>query len=508
MSTAIDIAALFAPKATDVPYVCEDELVISLILRTDSYKFGHPFAYPKKTKKRRIIGMSSYGEARVPSSQTIVPFGEQIFNKKYLSKRITMAHIDEAEKFALAHFGRPLFARKDWEKVVTVYGGYLPLIIRSVREGTPVRGGIPLYSVTVLDEDLYWMSSGIEMSKLRSVWYPTTIATFDREIKLEIKRYFEISGADPGLIPFALHDFGGRGVTCGEQAEIGGAAHLVNFMGSDTVEGVLAANFFYRNPMAAFSVFATEHSVECSFGLDVEGEIAYLKQQLEMATPGMIISIVIDGKDAFRCAEALCTGELRDLIIAAGKTGAKVVFRPDSGDMLETIPRILQLQEAAFGSDTNAKGYRKINYVGIIQGDGIDRQGMAIKAVYGKILSMGFSADNVIFGSGGGLLQGVTRDSLKFAQKASAILVEETAEDGTVTRRWIGIAKDPVTDPGKKSKEGVMTAVRSKMTGELMAARLDQHELNEEFEDIHVLTYHTGTLYNETILDEVRERAE
>ena len=491
----IDIATLLAPKATDVSYVSPDELIISLICRTDSYKFGHPFAYPEKVK-----GMSAYGEARVPSTSVIVPFGMQIYLKKFFTRRITMADIDAAEQFAIGHFGRPLFARKDWEKVVTQYDGFLPLIIRSVPEGTPVPGGMPLYSSTCLDEDLAWMASGIETSLLRGNWYGTTIATMDRDIKKEIKRYFDISGADLGLLPFSLHDFGGRGVTCGEQAEIGGAAHLVNFMGSDTVEGVLAANFFYKHTMAAFSVAATEHSIECSFGLDNQGEREYLIHVLtKLAAPGSIVSIVIDGKDVFRCAKTLCEDpEIKALIIKHGESGGKVVFRPDSGDMLETIPAILKLQEAAFGSVTNSKGYRKISYVGIIQGDGIDRQGMAIKAVYGKILSMGFSADNVIFGSGGGLLQGVTRDTLKFAQKASAILV-----DG----EWVGIAKDPVTDPGKKSKEGVMTLARSKTTGAYVAARLDQ-AWDEDLEDVHVLVYHTGMLYNETTLDEVRMRAE
>lgn len=491
----IDIAALLAPKASDVAYTAEDFLIISVICRTDSYKFGHPFAYPENVK-----GMSAYGEARVPSNNTIVPFGMQMYLKKTFNKPITMDHIDQAEKFALGHFGRPLFARSDWEKVVNTYGGFMPLIIRTVPEGTPVPGGMPLYSVTCLDEDLHWMASGIETSLLRGNWYGTTISTMDREIKKEIKRYFEISGADASLIPFALHDFGGRGVTCGEQAEIGGAAHLVNFMGSDTVEGILAANFYYKSEMAGFSVAATEHSIECSFGLDEEGERQYLIHVLKnLAAPGSIVSIVIDGKDVYRCAKALCEDEeIKALVIAHAATGGKVVFRPDSGDMLETIPAILQLQEAAFGSVTNDAGYRKINCVGIIQGDGIDRTGMAIKSVYGKILSMGFRADNVIFGSGGGLLQSVTRDTLRFAQKASAILV-----DG----EWIGIAKDPVTDPGKKSKEGIMTLARNKTNGAFVAARLDK-EWDDNLEDLHILVYHTGVLYNETTLDEVRMRAE
>jgi nicotinamide phosphoribosyltransferase len=115
----------------------------------------------------------------------------------------------------------------------------------------------------------------------------------------------------------------------------------------------------------------------------------------------------------------------------------------------------------------------------------------------------GYSADCVVFGSGGALLQKVNRDTYKFAQKASAILVED--ENGK--EYWKGIAKDPVTDAGKKSKEGVLTLVRSKMNNELMPARLDQGPLDSEWEDIMQLVYFKGQLYNETTLAEVRARA-
>ena len=67
--------------------------------------------------------------------------------------------------------------------------------------------------------------------------------------------------------------------------------------------------------------------------------------------------------------------------------------------------------------------------------------------------------------------------------------------------------RPPVTDPGKKSKEGLMTALRWKVTGEIRAGRLDQGPISDEFEDLHELVYHTGTLYNGATLDEVRARA-
>jgi len=484
-----NIKELFAPKPTDNSYTQEDELKISLICRLDSYKFSHPFAYPDEP----IEGMTSYGEARVPSSTVVVPFGLQMLIKRYLKQTITMADIDAAEAFSIGHFGRKLFDRQGWEKVITHYKGKLPLIIRATPEGMPIRGGQPIYTVTVLDEDLFYMSAGFETMIQRGVWYPTTIATMDHMIKAKIKSRYLKSGADLNLLPFALHDFGGRGVTCAEQAEIGGASHLVHFMGSDTVEGILAANFYYREAMAGFSVYATEHAIQCSFGKGAEDALRYIRKQLKNAPEGSIVSIVIDGYDVFREAELCCT-VLRDEIIASK---AKVVFRPDSGDMMEVIPRILRMQEMAFGFNLTSTGHKQIKHVGIIQGDGVDHA--AIEAVLDMIISMGYSADCVIFGSGGALLQKVNRDSLKFAQKACALLING---------EWRGIAKDPITDHGKKSKEGVLTTVRSRLTGELMAARLDTGPLDSDFEDIMQLVYHTGTLYNETTLAAVRQRAE
>lgn len=497
ISTKFDVRSLLQPKDTDKPYPIIDDIVVSLIFQTDSYKFTHPFMFAelnKRVGKPKVTGMSSYGEARVGSTELITVFGGQMGINKLFSRPITMIDVDAAEAFAIAHFGRPLFARAAWEKVVNVYGGYIPCIIRAVPDGTVIRGGLPIYSVTVLDEDLFWMSSGIETALLRAYWYPTTIASLDRDTKIELKRFYQIGGADLGGLEFALHDFGGRGVTCSEQAQVGGAAHLVSFMGSDTIEGVLAMNYYYDSPMSAFSVFATEHSVECSFGLDDDGERDYLKALLANAVEGSIVSIVIDGKDMWRCAETLCSPEFRDLIIASK---AKVVFRPDSGDMLEVVPRLIRLQDAAFGHTLNAKGYKKINYVGIIYGDGVDRLNML--TMLGNLMGMGYAPDCMVFGSGGALLMKVNRDTKKFAQKGSCLFFE----DGTT----LGIAKDPVTDHGKKSKEGLMTVVRSRMTGELMAARLDLGPLNEEFEDLHVLMYHTGTVYNKTNTAEVRARA-
>ena len=502
-----NIQNAFAPKATDVTYDYELPFAIALILKMDSYKFGHPFAY-----REGMEAMSCYGTARVGPEQPIVHAGTQQLLKSTFTTPITVEDVEQARAFAIAHFGRELFSADDWYDVVDKYKGFAPLVIRALPEGTVVKGGDALYNVSCFDKKLAWMAAGFETVVLRGHWYPTTVATDDYMIKADIAEYYRLTDADLSMLPFSLHDFGGRGVTCSEQAQIGGAAHLINFMGSDTVEGILAANHYYKDPMAAFSVYATEHSVECSFGLNPQGERAYVIHQIATAQSlGLpVASIVIDGKDTMRCARVFCEPE----IVALIKSGTtKIVLRPDSGDMMAIVPQILDLLADAYGFDLTKTGHKKLRNVGVIQGDGVDHG--AIRMLLGKIAMLGYAASCVIFGSGGALLQKVNRDKYKFAQKASAILVRTSSivvhpgcgsEEEVESVDWQGIAKDPITDPGKKSLEGVITLIRNIETGETLNFDMLSGAVPEGYEDAHQLVYYCGALFNETTLSEMRGR--
>lgn len=504
------IAQLFASTAEDVAYTPKAPLKIAIILKMDSYKFGHPFAY-----RRGIEAMSCYGTARVSEDIQIVYSGAQQLLQSTFQDRITVDDVNAAQAFAIAHFGRSLFSYNDWMHVVREHGGFPPLVIRSLDEGSVVPGGTALYNVSSFDPQVNWMAAGFETVVLRGNWYPTTIATDDFDIRKSIIEYYKMTNADMSMLPFALHDFGGRGVTCSEQAQIGGAAHLINFMGSDTVEGIVAANHYYDEPMAAYSVYATEHSIECSFGLDPEGERAYVMHQIRtvqsMGLP--IASIVIDGKDTLRCAAVFCEPE----VVALVKSGTtKIVLRPDSGDMMVIVPALLDMLAAAYGTTPTSCGkYKMLNNVGVIQGDGVDHQ--AVRMLLGKLMVLGWAASVMVFGSGGALLQKVNRDKYKFAQKASAIYVREWINQDHASwgdyaplgkvGRWIGIAKDPVTDPGKKSLEGVITAIRNTETGEYRNHDLLQ-PIPEGWVDAMKLRWDTGMFFNKTYLSEVRARVD
>jgi len=405
----------------------------SLLLDADSYKFSHYALYPTGTN-----AMYSYVEARV-KDVTIVPFGLQMWIKKNLLSPITIEDINEADDIAKLH-GVP-FNRGDWEYIVKTYGGYLPFKINAIPEGTKVSGSTPIVSVMCDDPRVFWLASYIETSMQRGIWYPTTIASNDLVNYQNLKWLYDKGSDNPDMIAYSLHSFASRGVSSRETAEIGGLAHLVFFRGTDDVVALKAARDYYNCEMAGHSVVATEHSVSVAYGID--GQADYLNRVLDVyGKPGAIVSVVMDGYDIYREVDLLCTPHFVNRI---KELGCKFVVRPDSGDMFEVVPKILQKLEAAFGVTINSKGKKVLNNVGVIQGDGITQTTMNMLAQ--KVFDLGFAPENVIYGSGGGLLQQVNRDTFRFAQKTSAIRIGD---------KWIETVKNPITDPGKKSKGGLL----------------------------------------------------
>lgn len=453
------------------------KLAKNILLNTDSYKVSMFNQYPAGT-----TGVFSYIESRGGMYDKTVMFGLQAFIKEYLLEPITQADIDIADEILTAH-GEP-FNRAGWQYILAEHGGLLPIVIRSVPEGTVVPVKNVLATIENTDPKVPWLTTWLETALLRAIWYPTTVATQSWHIRQLILTYLEKTG-DPSLIDFKLHDFGARGVSSLESAGIGGAAHLVNFMGTDTITGVLYAREYYNAGVAGFSIPAAEHSTITSWGRD--GEVkAYENMVRQFAKPGSILAVVSDSYDIYRAARDLWGTELRDLVVHSGAT---VVIRPDSGDPVEVNRKLIEILGEKFGYTVNGKGYKVLNHVRVIQGDGVNPQ--SIREILEALTEMGWSTDNIAFGMGGALLQQVHRDTQKFAMKASAVQI-----DG----QWHPIYKDPVTDPGKISKAGRLTLYRN-FNGNYYSGVEDWPE------DSLVTVYKNGVLVNETTFDEIRARA-
>mmetsp|Transcript_47049 Transcript_47049/g.124681 ORF Transcript_47049/g.124681 Transcript_47049/m.124681 type:complete len:531 (+) Transcript_47049:31-1623(+) len=434
----------------------------NIILLSDSYKVSHWKQYPKGTTT-----VYSYFESRGsdrPGWDSVCFFGLQYFIKKYLTGVVvTREKIDEAAEIYEEHFGDgmnpnpTMFFREGWEYILEKHGGKLPVVIRAVPEGMVVPNKCVLFTMENTDPKCYWLTNFLE-TLLVQVWYPMSVCTNSRNQKLAIIKGMDETGntnwAIPGGAAFKLHDFGFRGVSSVESASIGGCAHLVNFLGTDTVAAMVCAKRYYNaSKISGHSIPASEHSTMTSWG--PEGELDAMRNMLESYPEGLV-ACVSDSFDIFRACREYWGDKLKDMIkgrIQDGKWG-RLVVRPDSGDPGETVLAVVKIlcEQFAEGVTTTRTGHKLLpDYIRVIQGDGVTYE--TIPHILEKLKAEGFAADNVVFGSGGALLQKLNRDTFKCAFKCSQI----EFENGGARE----VYKDPVTDPGKASKKGRLTLQRA-----------------------------------------------
>jgi nicotinamide phosphoribosyltransferase len=165
--------------------------------------------------------------------------------------------------------------------------------------------------------------------------------------------------------------------------------------------------------------------------------------------PGTIFAVVSDSYDIYKACEYIWGEVLRQQVIDSGAT---LVIRPDSGDPVAVTLRCVQILDEKFGHTVNDKGFKVLNNVRLIQGDGVNPS--SIEAILMNFKAHGYSADNIAFGMGGALLQHMNRDTQEFAMKASAVKV--AGEAG-----WRDVSKSPIGQASKKSKGGRFTVLRN-----------------------------------------------
>jgi nicotinamide phosphoribosyltransferase len=455
------------------------EMPDNFLMLTDSYKPSHWLQYPPNTKN-----VYTFFESRGGEFSHQVFFGLQYLIKKYLiGSVVTKEALAEASDIFAAHFGRDdIFNKDGFDYILQKHGGRLPIRIKAVLEGTKVPTKNVLFTVEATDENVAWLTGYLE-TILSLVWYPTTVATQSRMMRNTILKYLEETG-DPSLISFKLHDFGFRGSTSVESAGIGGLGHLVNFMGTDTIAALRVAKYFYHEKMAGYSIPAAEHSTITSWGKTNEAKA--FANMLKRFPTGLV-AVVSDSYNIYNAVSNLWGKELKDEVLNRDGT---LVVRPDSGDPKTVVVEILNLLGESFGYTHNQKGYKILDpHVRVIQGDGINRY--SLPEILEAMKAAGWSADNVAFGSGGGLLQNVNRDTSKFAMKCSAVDI-----DGT----WVDVFKDPITDPGKRSKAGRMKLVKTS-NGYITTSYDDPRP------DELVTVFENGELLVDQTLADIRTRA-
>lgn len=429
----------------------------------DAYKYTHYKQYPPG-----IQNVYSYYESRGGRWPNTVFFGLQYFLKRYLvGQVITQQMIDEAEPSINAVFGHQYFSREGWEYIIDTYKGRLPVTIRAVEEGSINPTRTVLMNIVNNDTECYWLTNYLE-TLLSNLWYPCTVATESYQIKKLLQTYY--TKANQQMNGIELNDFGMRGCSCPEQAAIGGMAHLTSFIGTDNILGIQAAKKYYNatQPIGV-SVAAAEHSTITAWSREREAD-AYLNM-IRVYPDDAILSLVCDSYDTENALENIFGWELYEWIM---HHSGKVVMRPDSGDPCAMSMLTLEKLHNLFGAEKNKAGYNVLNpHVGVIYGDSIDYETIK-KIMDNVVLAAKYAPSNIIFGSGGGLLQKLNRDTNQYAFKCSAVRVYD---------KWEDVCKTPITDPNKRSKAGRVG------------------------EDLPIV-FDSGKLLRETTFDEIRKKLE
>ncbi|MFH4982297.1 hypothetical protein AB6A40_009006 [Gnathostoma spinigerum] len=392
--------------------------VENVLFLADSYKVTHHSQYPQGTTH-----IYSYFESRGGKFPEVCFFGLQYILKRWLvGPVVTKEMVKEAKDFYRSHFENlDVFNEEGWNHIVDMHGGRLPLRIKAVPEGSVVPVRNVLFTVENTDPVVPWLTNWFE-TLLVQVWYPLTVCTNSRAQKAIIARYLAETSDSMESLPYKLHDFGYRGSSSVESAAIGGAAHLVNFVGTDTIAGLQLCRKYYSSPMAGFSVPAAEHSTITAW--NKSGESAAYLNMLKQFPVGTV-SVVSDSYDVFNAVSNIWGDELRQYVLDRANKG-RLVIRPDSGDPSQVVLKVLALLAEKFPVEKNRKGYRVLPpYLRIMQGDGVSYE--TIGKILEAVKKSGWSTDNVVFGTGGALLQKLDRDTQKCAFKCSHVIIDGEA---------------------------------------------------------------------------------
>lgn len=468
----------------------------------DFYKTDHRRQYPEGTEL--VYSNFTARGSRLDGVDHVVVFGIQYFIMRYLIGEFRDSFFNVDRDKAVHEYKRILdnSLGKDSVSIHHIEDlhklGYLPIRIKALPEGTKCPIKTPVLTIVNTLPEFYWLVNFLETLLSTTLWGPMTSATIANRYKEILTKYADETG-NTEFVPFQGHDFSMRGMMGVEAACVSGAAHLLSFVGTDTIPAIPFLEKYYLansdEELIGCSVPATEHSVMCCGGKDTEEE-TFLRL-IEDLYPTGIVSIVSDTWDYWEViGETL--PRLKDKIM---QRDGKVVIRPDSGNPVDIIcgdnnsdtplenKGTIEALWDIFGGTVNDKGYKELDpHIGVIYGDSItlDRA----EDICRRLKEKGFASTNIVFGIGSYTYQHVTRDTFGFAMKATY---------AEINGEGVEIFKDPATDSGlKKSAKGLLRVNNDlSLTDCATWEEEDQGELVTVFED--------GVVMNMVSLSEIRD---
>jgi len=537
---------------------------------TDGYKTGHHLMYPTGTEVVYSNLTPRNHKYAPPGCNELLNVGTQKlfrsivehFDMFFFSK--DKDEVCQEMKRELSMYLNDDYDVTHFEELHDL--GYLPILVKALPEGHLVPMRVPVFTIVntqpVNGAIFHWITNYLETILSSEGWIPSTSATVALQFRKIIKRGLDKTNPEAaGFELFQGHDFSMRGMALGAAIN-SGIGHAMVFHGSDTLPVIPTMRKYYdAKGFVIGSVNATEHSVMCAGGMEDE-----LDTFLELLNkyPAGILSIVSDTWDLWKVLTVILP-VLKDAVMARGTyfhpdygnlvphferdgndvsiawfsnehngfsveevenwvmtgrvtyTPGKVVIRPDSGDPVDIVcgletpanreefetyshrptkpenKGVVELLWDVFGGTESSTGYKVLDeHIGCIYGDSINID--RCTRIIDRLEAKGFASTNCVFGIGSFTYQFVTRDTYGFAVKATWCKV-----NGEERR----IFKDPVTDDGtKKSAKGLLS-VRTEDGSYVL-----DNDCSREVEAIGELQVilEDGKFYNQTTLEEVRER--
>lgn len=506
----------------------------------DCYKIGHIQQYPENTNEIYSNETARSGKlANIPNSKGIYFVTLQYFILDYLIDDWNISFFNKDKYEVVSKYKRRVSNILKYEVDVSHIEalhdlGYLPIIIKSLPEGSFVPYGVPFLTIKNTLPEFFWLTNMLESVMSAELWQPITSATTYMAYKKLFHKFAEETGSSKEFIPYQGHDFSFRGMPGRHAAAISGFAVLAaGCVGTDCIPAIDIAEDYYGADsdleVVGESVNATEHSV-CSSNIIVdfttneftllkeeflskknyEGELdnklvaeyGFIKNLLTSIYPTGFISNVSDTFDFFSCITEVLP-RLKDEIL---NRDGKFICRPDSGDPVDIIcghgddtyynsPEYKGLIEClwdVFGGTINPAGYKVLgSHIGAIYGDSITYE--RAEQILTKLKAKGFASENIVFGIGSYTYQMCTRDTHGMAMKATHAII-----NGVHTP----IFKEPKTGDGlKKSAKGYLMVAKEGDTYKLW----DNIDSHQEKHGCLETVFKDGKLVKRTTLKEIRE---
>lgn len=479
-------------------------------LLCDFYKVSHREQYPENTEvvySTWIPRSNKY----FPNADKVVAFGIQSFVKKYLIEYFNQHFFSRSKQEVVNEYIRFLKFTLNVENPNSTHIeelhdlGYLPIVIKAVKEGTRVPMRVPMMVMENTNDKFFWLTNYLETIISNELWLPSTSATIAYTYREILDKYaLQTTGTTEG-VGFQGHDFSMRGMGAFEASISSGAGHLLSFVGTDTIPAIAYHEEYYNanieHELVGTSIPATEHSVMCSYGNANEFEL--FKHLMTSVYPRGLFSVVSDTWDFWKVVGEYLPQLKQEIMDRDGK----VVIRPDSGDPVKIVTGdpnantelerkgLIECLWDIFGGTVTDQGYKLLDsHIGAIYGDSITLE--RAKHILSILEKKGFASTNIVFGIGSYTYQYNTRDTFGFAMKATYVKVN--GEDRL-------IYKDPKTDDGtKKSLRGKVHVVNN--NGELKAIDGFDSKTNIRTPDMLEVVFENGKLVRDDTLSSIRER--